>query len=153
MTTLHFSEDIHAPAALVYRLMLDKPTYEQWVKAFDPNSEMKGNWDKKSTMHFTGIGKNGKRQGIFSEVTENIPEKEVALRHKGVIVDDVEVTDGPEVAPWVNTREIYRFEEHDGVTTVRVEQDMAEPYQAYFEETWPKALRLLKEICEAAQNK
>lgn len=153
MTTQQYSIDIHAPATTVYRLMLDKSTYEQWVKPFDPTSEMEGTWEQGSTMYFTCKDKQGKRQGMFSEVTNNMPGKEVALRHKGVIADDAEVTEGPEAAPWVNTREIYRFEEQDGVTTVRVEQDVDEQYQDYFEATWPKALGLLKDICEAAQNK
>lgn len=149
MTTLHFSKEIAAPAATVYRIMLDKPTYEQWVKAFDPRSEIKGTWEKGTTMYFTCTGIDGNRQGMFSEVTENIPGKEVALRHLGVIAGEAEITTGPEATPWVNTREIYRFSEENGITTVSVEQDVAEPYQEFFETTWPKALTLLQPLCEA----
>lgn len=152
MTTLQLSKQINAPVSEVYRIMLQKPTYEQWAKAFDPGSQIDGTWEKDSIMYFTCTGKDGLRQGMFSEVTDNVPDQKLALRHKGVIAGDAEVTEGSEAEPWVGTQEIYRFAEEAGVTTVSVEQDIDERYKDYFEGAWAEALEILKTLCEAKKE-
>ena len=45
--------------------------------------------------------------------------------------------------------ENYTFEESAGKTVVTATLDMSADYKDYFNETWPKALSKLKELCEA----
>jgi len=44
--------------------------------------------------------------------------------------------------------ENYTFTNQNGKTVVKVEMDSNQEFKSYFEETWPKALKKLKEISE-----
>lgn len=128
--------------------MIDKPTYELWAKEFEPSSSFDGSWQEGSTIYFTGRDKDGKRMGMVSEIVENIPGEVVAIRHKGILDGDSEITEGPRAEKWANSREIYRFEEQNGVTNVSVELDMTEEYVEMMNSAWDRALNKLKELCE-----
>ena len=47
-----------------------------------------------------------------------------------------------------NGFENYSFEENNEVTTVKVEIDATEEFIDFMNETYPKALKKLKELCE-----
>jgi len=49
---------------------------------------------------------------------------------------------------WANGLENYTFEENNGTTTITVDFDCTEEFLDYMNETYPKALDKLKEICE-----
>lgn len=151
MKRAQFKTQIQAPAEHVYRTMLgleDKSTYEQWTAAFHPTSTFEGTWEKASKMYFVGTDENGKRQGMVSEIADNVPCSFVSIRHIGVLDGDKEVTEGPEVEAWAGGLENYSFSENEGVTTLTVEVDVTEEHQEYFDTTWPKAFNVLKGICE-----
>lgn len=50
---------------------------------------------------------------------------------------------------WANGLENYIFEELNGTTFVTVELDATDDFLTYMNETYPKALNKLKEICES----
>ncbi len=85
---------------------------------------------------------------MVSEIIENIPNRFVSIRHYGLIKDNVEITEGPEVEKWANGFENYTFEENNGTTTVTVDLDTTEDFLDYMNQTFPEALAKLKEICE-----
>ncbi|HET8753896.1 MAG TPA: SRPBCC domain-containing protein, partial [Salinimicrobium sp.] len=114
----------------------------------NPTSTYSGSWDKGSKMQFIGTDENGEKGGMVSEIVDNIPNRFVSIRHYGLLKENVEITDGPEVEKWANGFENYTFEEKDGTTLVTVELDTAEDFLDYMNETYPKALDKLKEICE-----
>lgn len=132
--------------------MLNKETFLQWTTEFHPSPDVKGalegDWKKGSKMLFIGIGEEGKRQGMVSRIEENIPNKFVSIYHYGVLDGDKEIVEGPAVEEWGGGFENYSFEEHDGVTTVTVEMDIAEEHAEYFNTAWLRALAKLKAICE-----
>ena len=86
--------------------------------------------------------------GMVSKIVENIPNRFVSIQHYGLLKADKEITEGPEVEKWANGFENYTFEENNGITTVMVDLDTTEDFIAYMNETYPKALDKLKEICE-----
>ena len=134
MKKLQFKVSINAPLTRVYDLMLginNKSTYDQWTSVFNPTSTYEGNWDKGSKI-----------------LAENIPNKFVSIQHYGLIKADEEITEGPEVEKWANGFENYTFEENNGTTTVTVDLDTTEEFTGFMNETFPKALEKLKEICE-----
>jgi hypothetical protein len=59
-----------------------------------------------------------------------------------------EITAGPEVEKWANGLEDYSFEEIDETKSLTVDLDTTEEIIDYMNETYPKALNKLKEICE-----
>jgi uncharacterized protein YndB with AHSA1/START domain len=151
MKKLQFTTTINAPLERVYDCMLgisNKSTYEQWTALFNPTSSFEGSWEKGSKILFVGTDEQGKKGGMVSEIAENIPNKFVSIRHYGIVKDDKEITTGPEVEKWAGGFENYSFEENGGMTTVTVDLDTTEDFTDYMNQTYPKALGKLKEICE-----
>ena len=151
MKKLQFKVKINAPVAKVYDFMLgisDKSTYEQWTALFNPTSSYEGSWNKGSKILFTGTDEKGEKGGMVSEIAENNPNQFVSIRHYGILKADEEITEGPEVEKWAGGFENYTFKENNGVTTVSIELDTAESFVDYMNQTFPKALLRLKEVCE-----
>lgn len=151
MEKIQFKVNINVLADKVYDIMLgisNKATYEQWTALFNPTSTYEGNWNKGSKILFIGFDENGNKGGMVSEVFDNISNHFISIRHYGILKENEEITEGPEVAKWANGFENYTFEENNGITTVTVDLDVTEDFLDYMNQTYPKALRKLKEICE-----
>jgi hypothetical protein len=151
MQKLQFQVRINAPSTKVYDVMLglsNKSTYEQWTSLFNPTSTYEGSWIKGSKILFVGIDENGKKGGMVSEIAENTPNRFVSIRHCGLVKDDKEITEGPDVEKWAGGFENYSFDENDGVTSVTVDLETTEDFIDYMNQTYPKALDKLKEVCE-----
>jgi hypothetical protein len=151
MEKIKFNVSINAPAQKVYDVMLginNKSTYEQWTALFNPTSTYEGSWNKGSKMLFTGTNEKGEKGGMVSEISDNIPNRFISIRHYGLLQANVEITDGPEVEKWANGIENYTFEENNEITKVTVDLDITEDFIDYMNQTYPKALDKLKEICE-----
>ncbi|MBK6420551.1 MAG: SRPBCC domain-containing protein [Ignavibacteria bacterium] len=146
-----FNINIDAPADKVYDVMLgisNKATYEQWTAPFNPTSSYEGSWTKGSKILFVGTDENGEKGGVVSRIAEITPNKFVSIQHYGLVKAEVEITEGPEVEKWANGYENYTFEECNGATVVTVDLDITEDFTDYMNETYPKALSTLKEMCE-----
>ena len=151
MKKIQFKQEINASAEKVYNTMLginSIKTYEQWTAEFNPTSSYEGNWEKGSKMYFVGTDSSGKKAGMISEIADNIPFKFISIRHYGMLDGDKEIIEGPDVEEWAGSLENYSLDENNGVTTVTVEIDLSEDYQDYFNTTWPKALKVLKDLSE-----
>ena len=151
MKKLQFKKEINAPASKVFDVMLgitNKTTYEQWTALFNPTSTYEGSWTKGSKILFVGTDDKGEKGGMVSEIFENIPNKFISIRHYGLVRADLEITEGPEVEKWANGFENYTFEENSGTTIVTVDLDTTKDFLSYMNETYPKALDKLKDMCE-----
>ena len=151
MQKLQFTVNIKAPVSRVYDFMLglsSKSNYQQWTSLFNPTSTYEGNWDKGNKILFVGVDDKGERGGMVSTIVENIPNRFVSVQHYGLVKADKEITEGPEVEKWANGFENYSFEENNGTTTVTVDLDTTEDFLDYMNQTYPKALEKLKELCE-----
>lgn len=151
MKKLQFKISIHALVNRVYDLMLgisSKSTYEQWTSLFNPTSTYEGSWDKGSKILFVGVDEKGEKGGMVSRIVEHISGQFVSIQHYGLLVADKEITEGPEVEKWANGFENYTFEESNGTTILTVDLDTTEDFVDYMNETYPKALNKLKELCE-----
>ena len=151
MKKLQFTVSIKAPVTRIYHSMLginSKSTYEQWTSLFNPTSTYEGSWDKGNKILFIGVDEKGEKGGMVSRIAENIPNRFVSIQHYGLVKADKEITEGPEVEKWANGFENYTFEENNGTTTVTVDLDTTEDLLGYMNQTYPKALDKLKELCE-----
>ena len=151
MKKLQFIVNINAPVTRIYDLMLgitSKSTYEQWTSMFNPTSTYEGSWDKGNKILFIGVDEKGETGGMVSRIAENIPNRFVSIQHYGLLKADKEITEGPEVEKWANGFENYSFEENNGITKVTVDLDTTEDFVEFMNQTYPKALEKLKEICE-----
>jgi len=145
---MHFEININANAEKVYKTMLDEKTYAEWTAAFNPVSYFKGSWQKGSKIAFLGTDKDGTLGGMVSKIRENIPNKFVSIEHLGLIQGDKEIISGPEIEDWAGATENYSFTGNNGNTLLSVDLDANDEFKTYFVDTWPKALGILKEICE-----
>ncbi len=151
MKKLQYKVSINAPATKVYDFMLGisrKWTYEQWTYWFNPTSTYKGSWDKGTKILFIGVDEKGEKGGMVSRIAENIPNQFVSVQHYGILNAGQEITEGPEVEKWANGFENYTFEDNSGTTTVIVDIDVTDDFIDYMNQTYPKALNRLKEVCE-----
>ena len=151
MKRLQFKVSINAPVTKVYDSMLgtsSKSTYEQWTALFNPTSTYEGSWEKGSKILFLGVDEKGEKGGMVSRIADNIPNRFVSIQHYGILKADKEITEGPEVEKWANGFENYTFGENNGATTVTVDLDTTEDFVDYMNQSYPKALAKLKEICE-----
>ena len=144
MNTQHFDIHIQAPRERVWATMLQSPTYEQWTSVFCEGSRFEGSWNAGERIRF--LGPNG--QGMVSEIAEHRPAEFVSIRHLGMIDEGGEDTTSEAVRAWAPCHENYHFIAEAGGTRVRVAADVFGSYEAYMAETWPRALALLKTLCE-----
>lgn len=73
----------------------------------------------------------------------------LSIKHLGEVSAGVEDTTSAKVLAWAPAYENYSFLETDGSTEVNVSLDTLPEHEVYMNETFPKALVLLKNLCES----
>ncbi|HET7793041.1 MAG TPA: SRPBCC domain-containing protein [Rhizobacter sp.] len=144
MKTLKFEIAIKAPRPRVWTTMLAPDTYKAWTAAFCEGSYYEGSWDKGAKIRF--LAPSG--DGMTAEIAENIPNEYVSIRHLGMFEKGVEDTTSEKVRAWAPAYENYRFADIPGGCQLSVALDTAPEWEQYMQETWPKALAVLKGLCE-----
>lgn len=142
---LQFTIDIAAPAATVFRIMLDADAYRDWSSAFAEGSYYVGSWQQGGKIRF--MSPSG--DGMVSEIAEHRPDQFVSIRHLGLVAQGVEDTTSPAARAWAPAYENYSFVPVAGGTRVVVDQDVTAEFEHYIADAWPKALARLKVLCEA----
>jgi uncharacterized protein YndB with AHSA1/START domain len=147
MVKQRFQVKINAAREKVWETMLGKPTYEQWTKAFSPNSTFVGDWSEGSSMRFWDPGLGGGTKALLEKVE---PFKLLRMRHVAMIAaNGSEDVESPGAKNWIGALEQYRFSESKGVTLLTVDIEAHEDYSAELADGWNQALKLLKGLCEA----
>lgn len=144
MKTLTFETVIRAPRGLVWETMLGPETYKEWAAAFCEGTYFVGSWEKGAKIQF--LAPSG--DGMSSVIAENTPNEFVSIRHVGMIENGVEDTTSDKVRAWAPAYETYRLEESTGACTVTVTLDTAAEWEGFMLDTFPRALALLKSLCE-----
>ena len=149
MKTIYYSATINANPQKVYESMLNHESYIEWTKPFSPTSDLNGDWREGTKMQFTSKDEDGFESGMIAMVDKNIPGEIVIIRHIGMFNQDGEQYEGEMIDLWKNSLEVYRFKNSDGQTNLICSVEIASDEDAnMFDESWPEALALLKEICE-----
>jgi hypothetical protein len=143
--TLTFSTSINAPRRVVWDKTLTDETYRIWTAPFCEGSYFEGSWDQGSKMKF--LSPSG--HGMTSVIAENRPYEYLSIEHIGEIVNGVEDTSSDKVKQWAPAYENYSFADADGGTALTVTLDTIPDLEQYMLDTFPKALNVLKELCEA----
>jgi uncharacterized protein YndB with AHSA1/START domain len=148
MQKLHFSIVIKAPKRKVWDTMLNDATYRQWTAPFGPGSHFVGDWSEGSKILFLAPGDKGEG-GMVSRIAESKKPDRLSIEHLGVVQDGKEDTSSDAVKGWAGAHENYTFIDKDGGTELLIDTDTDEEFKAMFEDMWPKALQILKELAEA----
>ena len=123
--------------------MLDEKHYREWTAIFSPGSYYEGSWEDGSEIRFLTKNKDGVLEGMLSRIKKVEPNKYISIQHLAMLQKGREV-------PFKggNFYENYYFVAKENSTVLKVEMDTEDDWIDYFENTWPKALQKLKEICE-----
>ncbi|MCX2574671.1 SRPBCC domain-containing protein [Pedobacter sandarakinus] len=141
MEKMQFEIEINAGSATVWETLFSKETYPKWTSAFMEGSIAETDWQTGSKATFT----DGKGNGMLATIAANIPNQFLSIRHIGMLKDNEE-----DLKPeWGEVLENYTLDENGSGTTLKIDMSVLAEWKSYFEETWPKALGLVKEIAEA----
>jgi hypothetical protein len=141
---LRFTATIAAPPSRVYELLIRDDTYRRWTAPFCEGSYFEGSWAEGERIRF--LGPSG--DGMVAEIAVNRPHEHISIRHLGLFGQGVEDTESEAVRAWAPAYENYTFLPDGPGTRLEIEMDTASEWAAHMEETWPKALAVLKAVCE-----
>lgn len=141
---IQFQITIDAPPQVVWDVMLGAETYPRWTASFAEGSYFEGSWSQGSRIKFlTPPG-----DGMVAEIAESRPHQFLSIRHLGFVSKGVEDTQSEAVQKWAPAYENYTLMPTDSGTRILVEQDVASEFEEFMQTTWPKALGVLKQLCE-----
>lgn len=145
---IQFSIDISAPVQRVFSVLTDPLGYRQWTSAFAEGSYFEGSWQQGGKIRF--LSPSG--DGMVAQIAENRPDEFISIRHLGTISNGIEDTSSEAVRAWAPAYENYTFIATPTGARLVVDQDVTEDFEAYLAAAWPRALELLKALCEAADG-
>ena len=145
MKNLEYKIHINAPKQKVWKTMIQRGTYEQWVAASWPGSSYEGKWNEGEKIKF--VSKNGSGTLALIEVFK--PYDYISAKHIAALLEGGREDYDSDIAKgWIGTMESYTFNERNGETDLTVEIKTNPVWQKMFDDGWPNALKKLKEICE-----
>ncbi len=143
-TTLTFTISIQAPRQLVWEQMIDPEGYKIWTAAFCEGSYFEGSWKQGEKIQFMSPG----GDGMAAEIAENRLHEYISIRHLGEVRGGVIDTTSPAITAWVPAYENYTFVDAKSGTDLIITVDTLSEYEKFMSEAFPKALSLLKTLCE-----
>lgn len=139
MENLSFEIEINASPVKIWEVLWNDISYRQWTTAFTEGAFYLGTLEEGGIVKFF----DPKNNGIFSQVEKNIPHQEMKFLHLGEIYDGIEVPQD-----WGEVTESYILEESEETTKLKVEIQTISEFKAFFEEKFPKALQIIKNLSE-----
>ena len=138
--------DINASADTVWDCLTKNEIYKKWSKAFSPNSEFKGDWDKGKHIDYIDIGKGGTR-ALVEGVELN---KFIQQRHIATITAENEIdTKSDSAKHWIGTIENYTLKDIGGAIRFTVHIECHEQFREFIESSWNTAILDFKRVCES----
>ncbi len=141
---MQFTATIKASPATVWHHVTDPESYKRWTSAFAEGSHFQGAWEPGAKIRF--LAPNG--DGMVSEIAESRPNSFISIRHLGTIAKGVEDTTSEAVRAWAPAYENYTFVPTPEGTMMVIDQDIAVEWEEHISKAWPKALAILKALCE-----
>ena len=145
MIKLNYSIEIKAKKEHVWKTMIAPEIYQEWVKAFSANSKFIGEWKLGETILFFDPNLGGSRAvlEIFN------PYDEILAKHISMVNKDMNENNEGEISKkWIGSTERYGFSESGNKTTLEIEMITDEAFTEMFNTSWPKALKIIKSLCE-----
>lgn len=145
MVKLSFEIEINSSKENVWKTLWDEANYKKWTSIFSEGSYAVSDWNEGSKIYF--LSKEG--DGMHSMIYKKVPNTYMAFKHLGFMKDKKEVPATDEVNDWSGAMEEYLLEDGKNNTTLlKVKMDSTEEFKNYFNDTFPKALKVIKELAE-----
>ena len=145
MLKLNYSIEINAKKEHVWKTMLEKETYQEWAKAFSSGSTFIGEWKQGETILFfdNDLGGTKALLEIFN------PYDEILAKHVSMVDKEMNENNEVEMAKkWNGSTERYTFNEVGNKTKLDIEISTDDVFSEMFNTGWPKALGIIKSLCE-----
>jgi hypothetical protein len=147
MKRIQFTATINAPVAVVWQNVISPESYQHWTSAFAEGSRFEGSWEQGQKIRF--LAPSG--DGMVAEIAQSRKHEFISIRHLGFIANGVEDTTSEAVRAWAPAYENYTFSAVPDGTRMVVDQDVPEEWEAHMNQSWPKALGLLKALSESSR--
>jgi uncharacterized protein YndB with AHSA1/START domain len=142
MKDLVFEVELKATPAQVWHSLWSESQYPRWTRAFCEGSYAVSDWKTGSDILF--LGPSG--DGMFSKIVENTPLEKMDFMHIGEVKNYVNQQAESE---WGENHETYTLIPIENGTLLKVQLQTVDAFESYFNETFPRALTLLKQSVEA----
>ena len=144
MKKLTFNIAINASVQKVWQVLWSDLTYRKWTSPFQEGSYALSDWTKGSEIQFlTPEGK-----GMYSIIEDCRKFEYMAFKHLGIIKNFEELPENEETKIWNGAMETYSLNEDNGKTTLIAKLDAEEQYLDFFNQWFPKAFVIVKELSE-----
>lgn len=144
MKTLEFTTSINAPREKVWKTLWEDETYRKWTTVFSEGSHAVSTWKEGARIHFLGPGGGG----MFSEIAKLVPNEHMAFRHLGEVKEGKEQPHTEETKKWEGAMETYTLKANGNAIELRTSVDVVDGHVDFFNDTFPKALDIVKKISE-----
>ena len=146
MQSQQFTITINAPISKVRDTMLNHPTYESRTEVFSPGSTYQWTREQWSDIMFW----DGHGEGMLAQIAENRLHEYISIAHKWEIMKNKETGELETKLYDGGGFENYTFNSiSDTETKIDVELTaIPDEYADMFNDMWPKALQVLKDLCE-----
>jgi hypothetical protein len=145
MTHLQPTIHINATPEKIWKILWDDATYRIWVAPFCEGSYYKAKrFEEGATIHFlTPTG-----EGMYSIVDKLIPNRYLAFRHQGSIINYEEQHFTPETEAWNNVLEIYELNPDKNGTILKVDYHTTEEYKEFMINAFAESMKIIKRLAE-----
>lgn len=140
LKTISFSIFIDSDRDKIWGVLWNRTTYKKWTHVFAEGSYYKGELKQGNTIQF--LGKDG--GGMTSYIEKLIENEQMVFAHQKELKDGVETE-----STWQGAKEIYYLKkEAETGTELQVVLDVSPEMESYFNDVFPKALILIKQLSE-----
>ncbi len=146
MKKLEFNINIDAYPEKVWKTLWDQDTYRIWTSPFSEGSYYKtDNFTEGNKIHF--LTPDG--DGMYSIIDRIEPNSHLTFRHIGTIQNFEELPISQGSGAWTNALETYTLRTTgNGSTQLQVAVDIVDEYIDTMNNTFPIALKKLKQLVE-----
>lgn len=144
MKILHFKIDIQASRKAVWHALWDDANYRKWTRVFNENSSAVSDWKEGSDIFFM----DDKQNGMYSVIEQLVPEELMSFRHISFVKNGHKEPLDEISRKWSGATENYILIKLEEVTQLEVSMDITEDSEVFFNEKFPLALEIVKDIAE-----
>ena len=140
-----YEELIDAPREVLWDIMWNEKYYSVWTAPFSEGSRVETDWQEGSRVLFL----NEEGEGMIAVIDRKQRPELMSFKHLGMRdKEGREDFDSEKVKNWAGAEEKYFYIKEGDRTRLKVEMDLVEEYQDFFNKTWPLALKKIKELSE-----
>lgn len=149
MKLVSYSITINASAEKVWSVLWGEESYKQWTKVFHECSYAESDWQKGSEIRFlTPEG-----AGMYSRIEELIINEQMTFQHLGEVKEFVNLPAEGNDKEWTNALESYKLVSNGKETTVSVELETLDTFEAFFDHAFPRGLEIVKFLSEITEHR